>query len=45
MLMMATHVDNLDEGVVLHQNMHGHDSLQVLPEKKNQHFFCTILLQ
>jgi len=45
MLMLPTHVDNLDEGVVLHQNMPGRDSIKVIPEKKNNYFFCTILLQ
>jgi hypothetical protein len=45
MLLLPTHEDNLDEGVVLHQNMFGHDSIKVLPEKKNTYFFCTTLLQ
>jgi hypothetical protein len=38
--MLPTHVDNLGEEVGLHQNMLGRESIQVRPEKKNNHFFA-----
>ena len=44
MLMLPTHVDNLDEGLVLHQIMHGRDSNKNLPEKKNSYFFLYNLI-
>ena len=44
MLMLPTHAVNLSEGAVLRKNMLGRESTQVLPEKKNNHFFLHNLI-